>query len=44
MRITKRKWYALGGFKNSDCCRKHNGKHWEYYYIGLEVNTPLHRF
>lgn len=30
-RITKREWYRLGGFKNPDLFRKHNGRCWEYY-------------
>lgn len=31
MRITKREWYDLGGFANSNLFRRHNGRHWVYY-------------
>ena len=33
LRITKREWYALGGFRNSALYRKHNGRHWTYWYL-----------
>lgn len=33
MRITKREWYALGGFTNSALFRKADKYgHWYYYY------------
>lgn len=31
-RVTKKVWYLLGGFKEDGLFRKHNGRHWEYYY------------
>lgn len=32
MRITKRKWYALGGFRNSSLFRRANNRGaWRYY-------------
>ncbi len=30
-KITKSRWYALGGFRNSALFRKHNSRCWEYY-------------
>lgn len=31
-RITKREFYALGGFSNSRCVRVQRGKCWAYYF------------
>ena len=28
MRVTKQTWYHNGGFRNSDCFRRHNGCGW----------------
>ena len=33
VRVSKSKWYQLGGFKNSRCFRRHNGRSWEYWYL-----------
>ena len=30
-KLTKRLWYAFGGFSNPRLFRKHNGRCWSYY-------------
>jgi hypothetical protein len=30
-RITKREWYALGGFANSKCWRRERRGVWQYF-------------
>lgn len=30
-KITKKEWYSLGGFKNSACYRRDNGRGWQYF-------------
>jgi len=32
-RVTKRHWYDIGGFANSQCVRRHNGRCWVYYIV-----------
>lgn len=31
--ITRKEFYDLGGFANSNLFRKHNGKHWTYWIV-----------
>jgi hypothetical protein len=31
MRVTKREWYAAGGFRNSRCWRRQVRGSWQYY-------------
>lgn len=30
-RITKRRWYNMGGFANPLCWRRHNGYGWRHF-------------
>ncbi len=30
-KVSKRHWYATGGFENTNYFRKHNGRNWEYF-------------
>lgn len=32
-RITKKQFYDLGGFRNGELFRRHNGRHWGYYHL-----------
>ena len=32
VRITKREWYARGGFANSRCWRRERRGVWQYFY------------
>lgn len=33
LRITKREWYDLGGFKSTNCWRRQRGSCWAYYVV-----------
>lgn len=33
LKLSKREWYARGGFENSRLYRKHNGRCWTYWLI-----------
>lgn len=33
VRVSKARWYALGGFKNSRCIRRMRGASWSYYIL-----------
>ena len=32
-KVSKRDWYANGGFSDSHNARRHNGRCWVYYYV-----------
>jgi hypothetical protein len=34
MRLTKREWYAMGGFANPHLYRRHDGRSW-HYFMGM---------